>query len=185
MIDEIVKDAEGRMKKAVAATQTEFTTVRTGRASASILDRIVVDYYGAPTPLNQLANVTAPEPQLLVVHPWDKSCIEAVQKAILASDLGLTPSTDGTVIRLPFPPLTEERRVELVKVVKRICEEGRVAVRNIRRDANDHLKSEEKNHEISRDNEERALEKVQKLTDKYVAEIDHMLERKEQEIMEV
>jgi len=173
------------MKKAVAATQTEFTTVRTGRASASILDRVTVDYYGTPTPLNQLANITTPEPQLLVVHPWDKSSLDAVQKAILASDLGLTPSSDGTVVRLPFPALNEERRVELVKVVKRITEDGRVAVRNVRRDANDHLKGEEKNHEISRDDEERALDQVQKLTDTYVAEIDSMLERKEQEIMEV
>lgn len=185
MIAQIVKDAEERMKKGVAATQAEFTTVRTGRASASILDRVTVDYYGTPTPLNQLSNITTPEPQLLVVHPWDKSSLEAVQKAILASDLGLTPSTDGTVIRLPFPALNEERRVELVKVVKRIAEDGRVAVRNVRRDANDHLKAEEKNHEISRDDEERALETVQKLTDKYIAEIDEMLERKEQEIMEV
>lgn len=185
MIEAIVGDAEQRMKKAVAATQHEFTAVRTGRASASILDRVTVDYYGTQTPLNQVANITVPEPQLLVIHPWDKSIVDAVQKAILASDLGLTPSTDGTVVRVPFPPLNEERRAELVKLVKKMAEEGRVAVRNIRRDANDHLKTEEKNHEISRDAWERALERVQKLTDTYVAEMDEMLARKEQEIMEV
>lgn len=185
MIDQIVKDAEDRMKKACAATQTEFTTVRTGRASASILERVTVDYYGTPTPLNQVANVTVPEPQLLVVHPWDKSVVDAAMKAIHASDLGLTPSTDGTVIRLPFPPLNEERRVELVKVVKRIAEDGKVAIRNVRRDANDHITGEEKNHEISKDEWERARERVQKLTDKYTSEIDQMLENKEKEIMEV
>lgn len=185
MIDEIVRGAQDRMRKAVGATQHELATVRTGRASASILDRIVVDYYGTPTPLNQLANITVPEPQLLVVHPWDKSSLDAVQKAILASDLGLTPSTDGTVVRLPFPALNEERRHELVKVVKRMAEDGRVAIRNVRRDANEHLKGEEKNHEISRDDCERAVERVQKLTDSHVAEIDKVLESKEQEIMEV
>ncbi len=185
MIDEIVKGAEERMKKALAATQHEFTTVRTGRASASILDRVTVDYYGTPTPLNQIANITAPEPQLLVVHPWDKSVVEGAMKAIQAADLGLNPSTDGTVIRLPFPPLNEERRLELAKVVKRMAEEGRVAVRNVRRDANEHLKAEEKSHEISRDEWERAQDRVQKLTDQYIKEIDLALERKEKEIMEV
>jgi len=185
VIEQVVRDAEERMKKAVAATQHEFTTVRTGRASASVLDRVSVDYYGTPTPVNQVANITSPEPQLLVVHPWDKSVVDGVLKAIQAADLGLNPSTDGTVIRLPFPPLNEERRLELAKVVRRMAEEGRVAVRNIRRDANEHLKAEEKNHEISRDEWERAQERVQKLTDSYVKEIDELLERKEKEIMEV
>lgn len=185
MIDQIISAAEVKMKKAVSATQAEFATVRTGRASAALLERVTVDYYGTPTPLNQIANVTVPEPQLLVVHPWDKTVLEAAEKAILASDLGLTPSSDGTVIRLPFPPLNEERRLELVKVVKRIAEDGRVAVRNIRRDAKDHLKAEEKNHEISQDDQQRAEDAVQKLTDKHVAEIDKVLGAKETEIMEV
>lgn len=185
MIDDIIADAEDRMKKAVAAARHEFATVRTGRASASILERVTVDYYGTPTPLLQLANVTTPEPQLLVVHPYDKSQIGAMEKAILASDLGLTPSNDGNLIRLPFPAPTEERRRELVKLVHKMAEEGRVAVRNIRRHANEDLRSLEKEHDISKDDLERAEKRTQELTDTYIAEIDAMLGHKEAEILEV
>lgn len=185
MIDAIVGDAEQRMKKAVGAVRHEFATVRTGRASGAVLERIVVDYYGTATPLQQLANIAAPEPQLLVIHPYDKTQIGAIEKAILASDVGLTPANDGTVIRLPFPAPTEERRKELVKLVHKMAEDGRVAVRNIRRDANEHLKGEEKHHEMSQDDLKRAEAKTQKLTDQYCGEIDVMVATKEKEIMEV
>lgn len=173
------------MEKAVIATGHELAGIRTGRASTAILDRIFIDYYGTKTSLKQVASINTPESQLLVVQPWDKSILSTVEKAILQSDLGLTPSNDGQVIRLPFPPLSEERRKELVKVAKKIGEDGRIAVRNIRRDANDHLRHKEKDHEISEDDLERAQEEVQKLTDKYIAEIDEMLGVKEREIMEV
>ncbi|MEW6188704.1 MAG: ribosome recycling factor [Actinomycetota bacterium] len=171
------------MKKAIAATGGEFTGVRTGRASASLLDRVMVDYYGTKTPLNQLATVMVPEPQLIVIQPWDKSSIGNIEKAILKSDLGLTPSSDGNVIRLPFPPLTEERRKELVRVVRKMAEEGRIAIRNVRRDAKEALEDLKKDGEISEDEFERAKEKLQKITDKYVSEIDEMLKHKEEEIM--
>ncbi len=185
MTKEILKEAEEKMKKAVSVVRSEFGTVRTGRASVSLLDRIQVEYFGNPVPLNQLASITAPEPRMLIVQPWDKSTFAGIQKAILQSDLGLTPSSDGNVIRLPVPPLTEERRKELVKVVKGIAEEGRVTVRNIRREANENLKGKEKLHEISEDDRYRAEGKVQELTDKYVEEIDTMLKNKEKEIIEV
>jgi len=184
-ISKITNEAEDRMKKAVSAVAAEFMTVRTGRASAAILDRITVDYYGTQSPLKAVANIMVPEPQLIVIQPWDKSVIPNVEKAILQSDLGLTPSNDGTVIRLPFPPLTEERRKDIVKIVKKYAEGGRVAIRNIRRDANDHLKQAEKNKEISEDDLKRAQDNVQELTDKYINEIDEMLSTKENEVMEV
>jgi ribosome recycling factor len=185
MIDEVKKEADDRMNKAVASLQHQFGTVRTGRASASILENVQVDYYGVQTPLMQLATIGAPEPQLLVIQPYDKSSIGAVEKAILSSDLGLNPANDGSVIRVPFPPLTEERRVELVKLCRGYAEEARVAVRNIRRDANDRYKKAEKNHEIGQDDMHRAEEDIQKLTDTHIEEIDEMLEHKEAEIMEV
>lgn len=185
MIETIIADAEDRMTKAVASTRHEFATVRTGRASAAVLERVSVDYYGVQTPLQQLASISTPEPQLLVIHPYDKTQIGAIEKGILASDVGLTPANDGTVIRLPFPAPTEERRRELVKLVHRMAEDGKVAIRNVRRDANEHLKAEEKNHEMSKDDLERAQQKTQKLTDQFCAEIDTMLGTKEKEIMEV
>lgn len=185
MIDTIIADAEDRMRKAVSTVRHEFAGVRTGRASAAILERVTVDYYGTPTPLIQLANITAPEAQLLVVHPYDKTQMAAMEKAIQASDLGITPSNDGNVIRLPFPAPTEERRKELVKLVHKLAEDGKVAVRNIRRDANEHLKAEEKNHEMSQDDLKRAQDRSQKLTDHYCAELDQMVLAKEKEIMEV
>ena len=185
MTKEIVDKAKERMEKAAAATGHELGGIRTGRATTGILDRVFVDYYGTKTPIKQAANISVPEPQLLVIQPWDKSMLAAIEKAILQSDLGLTPANDGQLIRLPFPPLSEERRKDMVKLVKKLCEEGRVAVRNIRRDANEHLKESEKKHDISEDDLERAEEEVQRLTDKYIAEIDELLKAKEKEIMEV
>ncbi|MBE0476846.1 MAG: ribosome recycling factor [Coriobacteriia bacterium] len=185
MITDIIKDADGRMGKAAVALGHEFGTIRTGRAAAQILEPVKVEYYGTPTPLLQLASVTAPEPQMLVVSPYDRSAMGAIEKAIRTSDLGLNPSNDGQVVRVPFPPLTEERRRELVKLAKHYAEDARVAVRNIRREANDRLKHAERDHEISQDDMRRAEAEVQKLTDAHVKEIDEMLARKEAEIMEV
>lgn len=178
-------EAKDHMRKAVAALAHEFAGVRTGRASGAILEKVIVEYYGTPTPLNQIASVSVPEPQLLVITPYDRSALGAIEKAILGSDLGLTPSNDGQVIRLPFPPLTEERRRELVKLCRQYAEEARVAVRNIRRDINDHLKRQEKDGEISQDDLRRLEAEVQKETDAHIKEIDELLKRKEQEIMEV
>ena len=185
MIDEILSDAEERMKKAVEDLRRELNTIRTGRASPAILDRITVDAYGAQMPINQVATISVPEPRCLLITPWDRNVLPAVEKAILKSDLGLTPTVDGTNIRLNIPPLTEERRRELVKKVHKLVEEHRVAVRNVRRDANEELKRLEKNHEISEDEVRRASEKTQKLTDKYVLEMDKIQLAKEQEFMEV
>jgi ribosome recycling factor len=185
MPDDIIRNADERMKKAVTALSHEFAGVRTGRASGAILEKISIDYYGAPSPLLQLAGVSSPEPQLLVISPYDKSIIGAIEKAILASDLGLNPSNDGTVIRVPFPAPNEERRRELVKVCHTYAEAGRVAVRNARRDANDSFKKKEKDGEIGQDDARRAEGEVQKLTDHFIKDIDDLLKRKEQEIMEV
>jgi len=185
MIKEIIKDAGDRMDKTLVALNHEFGSVRTGRASGALLDKISVDYYGVQTPLQQIASVSVPEPQLLVIQPYDKSAMANIEKAIQASDLGLTPNNDGAVIRLPFPPLTEERRKELVKLCKQYAEEARVAVRNIRREANDKLKHAEREHEISQDDLHRAEKDVQDLTDSHIAKVDEALERKEAEIMEV
>lgn len=185
MIDEILRKAEERMKAAVQSARKDFAAIRTGRASTALLDRIVVDYYGTLTPLNQLASISAPEPRLLAIQPWDKSQIHAIEKAILQSDLGLTPTSDGTVIRIAIPQLTEERRKDLVRIVRKEAEDRRVVVRNTRREANDELKRLEKEKQISEDDSRRAQEKVQELTDKYIREIDQLLEAKEKEIMEV
>jgi ribosome recycling factor len=185
MIDDLMRDARSRMDKSVEATRHEFNTVRTGRASAALLDRIQVSYYGTKTPLNQLASVSVPEPRLLSITPYDKGAMRDIERAIQESDLGLTPSNDGKLIRLPIPQLTEERRKELVRVVRHLAEEGRVAVRNIRRDAIAHMKDEEKNGEVSWDDLHRAEEQVQKLTDDHVHQIDELLKHKEAEILEV
>ncbi|MGH3051545.1 MAG: ribosome recycling factor [Gaiellaceae bacterium] len=184
-IDEFVDDANRRMDKSVETAAHEFTTVRTGRASAALLDRIEVDYYGTPTPLKQLATINVPEPRMLTIQPYDPSSVKSIERAIQESDLGLTPSNDGKIIRLPIPQLTEERRKELVKVVRGLAEEGRVAVRNVRRDVMHHLKELVKVGEVGDDAERRAEERVQKLTDDHVARIDDLLKRKEAEIMEV
>jgi ribosome recycling factor len=185
MPDAIISQADDKMNKAVAALTHEFSTVRTGRASGAVLEKITVDYYGAPTPLTQLASVSSPEPQLLVISPYDKSILKAAEKAILASDLGLNPSNDGTVIRVPFPALNEERRRELVKLCHGYAEQARVAVRNARRDANDAFKKQEKASDLGQDEARRAEEQVQKKTDTFITKIDDLLKRKEQEIMEV
>lgn len=185
MTKEIFRDAEDRMKKAVLALKKELSTLRTGRATPALLDKITVDYYGAPTPINQLANISVPEPRLLVVQPWDKQVIGEIERALLKSDLGLTPNSDGSIIRLPIPQLTEERRKELVKISRKKAEDGRVAIRNIRRDANDKLKSMEKANEITEDELHKAQDEIQKLTDKMIGEADQVLADKEKEIMEV
>lgn len=185
MVKESLKNAEGRMKAIIEATRHEFATIRTGRANPQILHRLQVEAYGTIMPLDQLANVSAPEGRLLLITPFDKATLKDIERAILKSDLGLTPANDGTVIRLSIPPLTEERRRELVRNVKKEAEEARVAVRNVRREGNEALKSAEKQGEITEDECRRGQEEMQKLTDKYVAEIDELVAAKEKEIMEV
>jgi ribosome recycling factor len=185
MIDDLISDAVRRMDKSAEATQHEFNGVRTGRASAALLDRIQVDYYGQQTPLKQLATINVPEPRMLTVQPFDPGSVKGIEKAIMESDLGLQPSNDGKVIRLPIPQLTEERRKELVKVVRHLAEEGRIAVRNVRRDVMHHLKELVDSGDVGADEEHRAEERVQKLTDEHVHTIDELLKRKESEIMEV
>ena len=185
IIKDFIDDAGERMAKSVEATRHEFTSVRTGRASPALLDRVNVDYYGAITPLKQLAGLSASEARLLTVTPYDKSSIKAIEKAIMESDVGLTPSNDGNVIRLTIPELTEERRKELVKVGKRIAEEGRVAIRNIRRDVMHDLRELKEAGEVGKDDEHRAEVELQKLTDERIGELDDSLAGKEKEILEV
>jgi ribosome recycling factor len=185
LIDELLSDANDRMQKSVESSRGELATVRTGRASPHLLDRITVDYYGAPTPLKQLANVATSDARLLTVTPFDKSSIESIEKAIRESDVGLTPSNDGNLIRLQVPELTEERRREMVKVVHGVAEEGRVAIRNIRRDTMQDLRELKKEGEAGEDDERRAETTLQKQTDEAIAEIDALLKGKEEEILEV
>jgi len=185
MIDDVLTDASRRMDKSVETAKHEFTTIRTGRASAALLDRIQVSAYGTKMPVNQLATISVPEPRLLTITPFDKSIMKDIERAIQESDLGLTPSNDGQIIRLPIPQLTEERRKELVKQVRHMAEEGRVAARNVRRDAIHRLKELEKNGETGSDDVHRAEERLQKLTDDRVHQIDAALKAKEAEIMEV
>ena len=184
-IDDLVQDAERRMDKSVESTQVEFNTVRTGRASAALLDRINVDYYGQSTPLKQLATINVPEPRMLTVQPFDPSSIKEIERAIQESELGLTPSNDGKVIRLPIPQLTEERRKELVKIVRQIAEDGKIAIRNVRRDADKHLKELKTNGGVGEDDERRAESELQRLTDEAITEIESLLKGKEEEILEV
>jgi ribosome recycling factor len=185
MIMDLLRETENHMKGTIEAAKKELAAVRTGRASASILDRVTVEYYGTPTQLNQLANISVPEARMILIQPWDKSALGAVEKAIQKADLGLNPVNDGIVIRLPVPQLTEERRKELVKVVRKEVEDKRIVIRNLRREANEKIKVLEKEAKISEDEGKRALEEIQKLTDKYIAEIDKLLEHKEKEILEV
>lgn len=185
MIEDIKKDAQERMAKSVEALKTNLNKVRTGRAHPSLLDNISVDYYGAPTPLNQVGNVSVPDARTLAITVFDKSMISAVEKAILASDLGLNPSSQGTLIRIPLPPLTEERRRDLVKVVKGEGENGKIAIRNIRRDANSDIKSLNKEKEISDDQMHDAEAEIQKVTDTFVKQVDAILVDKEAELMEI
>lgn len=185
LIREVKKSAEEKMKKSVQATKTDFNTVRTGRARPSLVENIMVDYYGTPTPIQQMAKVVAPEARLIVIEPWDKSVLADVERAILKANLGLTPNNDGTVIRINIPQLTEERRKELAKVVRDKAEKGKIAVRSIRHEANDELKLLESESEISEDEYHRALEDIQEITDDYIKNIDLLLNEKEDEIMEV
>lgn len=184
-MDEVLLDAEERMEKSVAALVDDLGTLRTGRASAALFDRIRVDAYGTPTPLNQVAGISVPEPRLVVIQPWDKALLNDIEKAIQSSELSLNPSNDGKVIRISIPPLTEERRKDIVKGAKHTAEQSRVAVRNIRRDANDELKSLQKNAEISEDDLKRGEEQIQKLTDQHVEKINTLLAAKESEILEI
>ncbi|HUV03690.1 MAG TPA: ribosome recycling factor [Armatimonadota bacterium] len=185
MISDTVSDAERRMTKAVEAAQHDYTTIRTGRANPALLERVTVEYYGTNMPVSQLGTISVPEPRLLVIAPWDKSAIPHIERAITKSDLGLTPASDGNVIRLSIPQLTEERRRELIKVLHKKAEDHRVAVRNVRRDANEELKRMEKAGEVSEDDVHRAQEQIQKLTDKCVEQIDRITAAKEAELMEV
>ncbi|MDR2109140.1 MAG: ribosome recycling factor [Coriobacteriales bacterium] len=184
-VEDIINQHAEQMDKTVTNLAHEFSAVRTGRASAALLERITVDYYGTPTPITQLAGIKSPEAHMLVVEPWDKSALRDIERALQGSDLGITPSNDGSVIRLPFPPPTEERRRELVKQCRHLAEEAKVAVRNIRRDANSRLERLIKDEDLSKDDEHRAEERIQKLTDKHTTAIDEALKHKEAEVMEV
>lgn len=183
-VNDIYRDAESRMKKSLEHLHYELTHIRTGRATPALLDVVKVPYYGSPMPLNQVSTVSAPEPRLLVIQPWDKGMIGEIEKAILQSDLGLNPTNDGNVVRVPIPELSEERRQDLLKVVRKLCEDTRVAIRNVRRDANEHVKGLEKKHEISEDDSHKMLDKIQKMTDEYIKKVDEQFQVKETEILE-
>ncbi len=184
-INEIHSAHEDKMKKALEVLRKEYGSLRAGRATPSLLEKVMVDYYGSPTPVNQVANVSVPEPRMIVIQPWEKTLLNAIDKAIQKSDLGLMPSNDGSVIRLTIPQLTQERRSEIVKVIHKKAEECRVAIRNLRRDANDNIKKGEKDKLISEDEAKKAQDDIQKLTDKYIKEVDQVMVVKEKEIMEV
>lgn len=185
MTNPAIKDAKSRMDKSIEAFRQEITKIRTGKATTTLLDGIRVDYYGSMSPLNQVGNVSVLDAHTLSITPWDKSVVQAIEKAILTADLGLNPISDGTNIKIPIPALNEERRVELVKLVKKFGEDAKVAIRNVRRDANDHLKKQEKNKELSEDQRHDAEQEVQKLTDEHINRIDEIIKHKEEEIMEV
>jgi ribosome recycling factor len=185
MINDVVKDVQHRMHGAIEALHREFKTLRTGRANAAMLDAVVVEYYGTPTPIAQVASIKVPEASLIVAEPWDKGVIGAIEKAIRNADLGLNPANDGKVIRIPIPQLTEERRKELVKRAHHVAEESRTAIRQVRRDGNEKLKKMLKGHEISEDDEKRGLDEIQKMTDKHIDEVGNALKHKEQDIMAV
>jgi ribosome recycling factor len=185
MIQDVIRDVQHRMHGAIEALHREFKTLRTGRANAAMLDGITVDYYGTPTPISQVASLKVPESSLIVAEPWDKKMVAVVEKAIRNSDLGLNPSSDGKVVRIPIPQLTEDRRKELVKLAHHIAEESRTAIRQVRRDGNEKLKKMLKSHQISEDDEKRALDEIQKLTDKHIDEVGNILKHKEQDIMAV
>ena len=185
MLTDIIKDTEYRMKKAIEVTQKELGLIRTGRASTALVERIKIEYYGVSTPLKEVANITVPESDLIVIQPWDKSFLGEVEKAIWKADIGLTPNNDGTVIRLSIPPLSEERRKEMVKVAKKEIESGKISIRNIRRESNDQVKKLEKNGDISEDLSKDIFKKVQELTDSYIKDLDEICKSKEIEIMKV
>lgn len=185
MIDDVQKDAEERMKKALEALKRDLHTIRTGRATPSLVEGVRIEYYGAPTPLNQLATVTAPEPRLLMITPYDKSSLGSIEKALQKSEMGFNPANDGRVIRIPIPPLTEDRRRDMVKLVKQHVEEGRVSIRNVRRDAMHSLKELHDEKMISEDEQKRGAEKIEELVQRYIKEADHIGQGKETEVMEV
>lgn len=184
-LKEVIHEAQDKMKKTVEAVQREFNTIRTGRASSALVDGIKVDYYGTQTPLKQLSSISTPDPKLIVIQPWDTSVLGEIEKALLKSDIGITPLNDGRVIKLGIPQLTQERREELVKVIKKMSEDGRVSIRSIRREINDKIKALEKNKTISEDESFKSIDEIQKLTDKEIKEIDGILAKKEKELMEV
>lgn len=185
MIDEVLNEARSGMDKAIKALKKEMTKVRTGRASTALLDDVKVEYYGVSTPLSQVATLSAPEARLITVQPWEKNLLPAIEKAIFKADIGLTPSSDGQLIRLPVPALTEERRLEMVKLIKRMAEDARISVRNARRDANENLKMLEKEKEITEDEQKRGEKDVQQLTDEYISNIEVVIQSKERELLEV
>jgi ribosome recycling factor len=185
MIDDVLKDAEDRMKKAVESLKRELVTIRTGRASTALIDRLLIEYYGTPTPLNQLAQIAAPEPRLLTVTPYDRGSLANIEKALQKSEMGFNPANDGRMIRIPIPPLTEERRRDMVKLAKHKVEDGRVAIRNIRRDALHDLKEMENEKMISEDEHKRAIERLEDLVHKHIREAEHIGEAKEAEVLEV
>jgi ribosome recycling factor len=185
MINDVIADAKARMQKAIEAVRHEFASLRTGRASPMLLEQIRVDYYGVATPITQVATVTVPEPRLLVIAPWDKKMVKDIERAILKSELGLVPSSDGTHVRVPIPSLTQERRKELAKVAHKHAEEGRVAIRNVRREAKEMIEDLEEEGDVSEDESKRGIDELQKLTDKFIAEVDVLLAAKEKEILEV
>ncbi len=182
---ETISSAESRMKKSIAALEDEFKTIRTGRASAALFDQVKVEAYGTPTPLSQVATVSVPEARLVVIQPWDKGLLSEIERAIQKSELSVNPSNDGKVIRISIPPLTEDRRKEFVKIAKNMAEQSRVAIRNIRRDANDTLKKKQKGSEITEDDEKKGADEIQKLTDSFIKDINEILDKKEKEIMEI
>jgi ribosome recycling factor len=185
MIDKALKQAEDKMAKAIEVVREEFSGVRTGRASPALVQRLQIDYYGTQTPLQQLAGISVPDPRSLLISPYDRSAISAIEKAIMASDIGITPSNDGAAIRLNFPALTEERRKELIKVVRDRSEHGRVSIRNVRRHAKEEIERDQKAGDVSEDDMRRAEKELQKMTDRYIGEVDDMLQRKEAELLEV
>ncbi len=184
-MEDVLSQANEKMTKTIAATKREMATIRTGRANPALVENIKVDYYGSPTPLNQISTISVPEARVLAIQPWDRQAVGEIQKAIQKSDLGINPSSDGTTIRLVIPPLTQDRRQELVKVVKKRVEEGRVALRNIRRDLVEELRSAQKRKEISEDEEKRMADQLQKVTDSYVSQVEHIGHEKETEVMEI
>jgi len=185
MIDKALKQAEEKMAKAIEVVREEFGGVRTGRASPALVQRLQIDYYGTQTPLQQLAGISIPDPRSLLISPYDRSAISAIEKAIMASDIGITPSNDGAAIRLNFPALTEERRKELIKVVRDRSEQGRVSIRNVRRHAKEEIERDQKSGDVSEDDMRRAEKELQKMTDRFIGEVDDMLQRKEAELLEV
>lgn len=185
MSDETLKQAEMKMKKTVDLLVKDYATMRAGRATPALLDKVFADYYGTPTPINQMATISVPEPRLLLIQPWDRNMLPQIEKAILKSDLGITPASDGNIIRLAIPALTQEKRKDLVRVINKKAEEGRIAIRNLRREANEQVKTAEKQGEISEDEAKRYLDEVQKLTDRYIKKVDQIAEAKEKEITEI